>query len=109
VHLITKEALALYAKHLRPGGVVAFHVTNRFLDLVPVVDGIAKANGMEAVWIHDEGDDALANRSDWVLVSHNHPLLSSPRIATAASPIPAHPEWRVWTDDFNNLFEVLRR
>jgi SAM-dependent methyltransferase len=109
VHLITKEALALYARQLRADGVVAFHVTNRFLDLVPVVDGIARANGMEAVWIHDEGDAALANRSDWVLVSRNHALLASPRIATAASPIPPHPEWRVWTDDFNNLFEVLRR
>ena len=109
VHLITAEALALYAKHLRPGGLIAFHVTNRFLDLVPVVAGIAAANGMQAVWIHDEGDDALANRSDWVLVSNNRALLASPRIADAASPITPHPEWSVWTDDFNNLFEVLRR
>jgi SAM-dependent methyltransferase len=109
VHLITAEALALYAKHIRPGGLIAFHVTNRFLDLVPVVAGIAAANGMQAVWIHDEGDDALANRSDWVLVSNNRTLLASPRIADAASPITPHPEWRVWTDDFNNLFEVLRR
>ena len=109
VHLITSEALALYAKHLRPGGVVAFHVTNRFLDLVPVVAGIAAANGMEAVWIHDEGETALANRSDWVLVSKNHALLASPRIADAATPIDAHRDWRVWTDDFNNLFQVLRR
>jgi SAM-dependent methyltransferase len=108
VHLITQEALALYDKHLREGGVVAFHVTNRFLDLVPVVADIAKANGMEAVWIHDEGGDTFANRSDWVLVSRNGPLLASPRIASAATPIPDHADWRVWTDDFNNLFQVLR-
>lgn len=108
VHLITREALALYAKHLRPGGVVAFHVTNRFLDLVPVVAGIAKANGMDAVWIHDEGG-ALASRSDWVLVSRDRALLASPRIAAAATPIPEHRDWGVWTDDFNNLFQVLRR
>ena len=109
VHLITSEALALYAKHLRPGGVIAFHVTNRFLDLVPVVAGIAAANGMEAVWIHDEGTASLASRSDWVLVSKNHALLASPRIADAASPIDAHANWRVWTDDFNDLFQALRR
>lgn len=108
VHLITSEALALYAKHLRPGGAVAFHVTNRFLDLVPVVAAIAAANHMHAVWIRDEGEDALANRSDWVLVSSNRKLLESPRIADASTPIEAHPEWRVWTDDFNNLFQVLR-
>ena len=109
VHLITSEALALYAKHLRPGGVVAFHVTNRFLDLVPVVAGIAAANGMQAVWIRDDGESALASRSDWVLVSNNRALLASTRIADAATPIEVHKEWRVWTDDFNNLFEVLRR
>lgn len=108
VHLITKEALALYAKHLREGGVVAFHVTNRFLDLVPVVADIAQANGMEAAWIHDEGVDTFGNRSDWVLVSRNRALLASPRIASAATPIPEHAGWRVWTDDFNNLFQVLR-
>ena len=109
VHLITSEALALYAKHLRPGGVVAFHVTNRFLDLVPVVAGIAAANGMDAVWIHDEGRAPLSSRSDWVLVSKNRALLASPRIADAASPIETHAGFRVWTDDFNDLFEVLHR
>jgi hypothetical protein len=108
VHLITSEALVLYAKHVKPGGVIAFHVTNRFLDLVPVVAGIAAANGMQAVWIHDEGDNVLANRSDWVLVSRNRELLAEPRIANAASAIEPHPGWRVWTDDFNNLFQVLR-
>jgi hypothetical protein len=107
VHLITLEALALYASHLREGGVVAFHVTNRFLDLVPVVGAIAKANGMDAAWIHDEGGP-LGNRSDWVLVSRNRVLLASPRIAGAVTPIPDHPGWRVWSDDFNNLFQVLR-
>ncbi|HEY7788125.1 MAG TPA: fused MFS/spermidine synthase, partial [Casimicrobiaceae bacterium] len=109
VHLITSEALTLYAKHLKPGGVIAFHVTNRFLDLVPVVAALAAAHRMEAVWIHDEGDDVLANRSDWVLVSGNRDLLAQPRIAGAATPIKAHPDWRLWTDDFNNLFQVLRR
>jgi SAM-dependent methyltransferase len=109
VHLITSEALALYAKHIKPDGVVAFHVTNRYLDLVPVVEALATANHMQALWIHDEGEDVLASRSDWVLVSRNRALLAQPRIADAASLIKPHPEWRVWTDDFNNLFQVLRR
>ena len=109
VHLITSEALALYVKHLKPGGVVAFHVTNRFLDLVPVVDALAAAQHLHAVWIRDEGEDVLASRSDWVLVSANRELLASPRIAGAATPIKPRPDWRLWTDDFNNLFQVLRR
>ncbi|MGE5170870.1 MAG: spermidine synthase [Rudaea sp.] len=109
VHLITSEALGLYLEHVKPDGVVAFHVTNRYLDLVPVVGALAAAHHVEAVWIHDDGDNALANRSDWVLVSRNAALLASPRIADAATPIPQHPEWRLWTDDFNNLVQVFRR
>ena len=109
VHLITSEALALYAKHVKPTGVIAFHVTNRFLDLVPVVAALADAHGMQAVYIHDEGTDVFASRSDWVLVSNNRDLLANPKIADAATPIERHPDWRVWTDDFNNLFQVLRR
>ena len=84
-------------------------MTNRYLDLVPVVESLAIANHMQAVWIHDEGEDVLASRSDWVLVSSNRELLAQPRIAGAASLIKSHPDWRVWTDDFNNLFQVLRR
>jgi SAM-dependent methyltransferase len=109
VHLITAEALALYVRHVKPDGVIAFHVTNRFLDLVPVVGALAESQGLEAVWIHDEGADTLGNRSDWVLVSRNRALLAKPRIADAATPIQLHPEWRLWTDDFNNLFQVFRR
>lgn len=109
VHLITSEALALYAKHVKPGGVIAFHLTNRYLDLVPVVDALATANHLRAVWIHDEGEEVLASRSDWVLVSGNRELLAQPRIANAATPITPHADWRLWTDDFNNLFQVLRR
>jgi MFS family permease len=109
VHLITSEALALYAKHVKPTGVIAFHVTNRFLDLVPVVAALADARGMQAVYIHDEGLDVLASRSDWVLVSGNRELLAKTQIADAATPIERRPDWRLWTDDFNNLFQVLRR
>jgi len=109
VHLITSEALGLYLRHMNPDGVIAFHVTNRYLDLVPVVAALARAHGMRAVWIRDPGTDVLASKSDWVLVSNNSALLSNPRIAGAATPIKERPDWRLWTDDFNNLFQVLRR
>ena len=109
VHLITSEALGLYLRHMKPDGVIAFHVTNRYLDLVPVVAALARAHGMRAVWIPDPGVDVLASKSDWVLVSNNTALLANPRIAGAATPIHERPDWRLWTDDFNNLFQVLRR
>ncbi len=109
VHLITSEALGLYIRHMKPDGVIAFHVTNRYLDLVPVVAALARAHGMQAVSVRDEGDAPLASSSDWVLVSNNSALLSNPRIAEATKPIEERPDWRLWTDDFNNLFQVLRR
>ena len=109
VHLITVEALRLYARNLKPDGVVAFHVTNRYLELVPVVKALADACGMQAAWIRDEGEDVLASRSDWVLVSNNRDLLAKSRIGEATTEIPARPEIKAWTDDFNNLFQVLHR
>jgi SAM-dependent methyltransferase len=108
VHLITAEALAIYEKHVKPDGVIAFHVTNRFLDLIPVVDALAKARGLSAVWIADDGEAAVASRSDWILVSRDPSRLAAPRIAEVAQPLPARPDWRLWTDDFNNLVQVLK-
>jgi hypothetical protein len=108
VHLITYEAVAIYRRHVKPNGVIAFHVTNRFLDLVPVVDALARAHGMEAVWIADDGQGSMSSRSDWVLVGTNRELLASPRLAEASAPIEPRPDWRLWTDDYNNLVQVLK-
>ena len=109
VHLITVEALDVYRRHMKPDGVIAFHVTNRYLDLVPVVDALAKARGMRVAWIDDDPDDPMASRSDWVLLTATGDVLDRPRVAEATTPIQSHPEWRLWTDDFNNLFQVLKR
>ena len=61
VHLITREAVEVYLRHMKPDGVIAFHVTNRYLDLVPVVEGIAHELDLHALWISDPGDDPLGN------------------------------------------------
>lgn len=108
VHLITREAVAIYRRHLKPDGVLAFHVTNRFLDLVPVVDALAKEAGLAATLVSDDGAGALASRSDWVLLSADPERLAHARIAEAAEPLRERPDWRLWTDDFNNLVQVLK-
>ena len=108
VHLITAEALDIYRRHMKPGGVIAFHVTNRFLDLVPVVKALADHAGLHAVWVRDDGEGALASRSDWVLLSDEDTVLDAPRVAEVSSEFVEHPEWRLWTDDFNNLVQVLK-
>ena len=108
IHLITREAMQVYLRHMRPDGVVAFHVTNRFLALAPVVEKIALAQGLHVAFVHDEAEDSDLRRTDWVLVSPSAQRLQVPLIQTATSAIQPIPGLRLWTDDFNNLFGVLK-
>jgi SAM-dependent methyltransferase len=108
VHLITREAMAVYLRHLKPGGVVAFHVTNRFLHLAPVVKRIADADGLHAALIADDAGHSDLASTDWVLVTREPGLLAREEIAKAASAIQEIRGLGVWTDDFNNLFQILK-
>jgi SAM-dependent methyltransferase len=108
VHLITSEALAIYRRHMKPGGIIAFHVTNRFLNLIPVVEALAHAHDMHVIHIADDGEDSLTSRSDWVLLSDSRELFDRPELAEAATEIVPRRDWRLWTDDFNNLVQVLK-
>lgn len=104
VHLLTSEALAVYVRHIRPGGIIAFHVTNRSLDLVPVVQRLARAHGLKAAHVTNGG----AFEADWVLLSSDPAFFDLPLIKDVTSPIKPRPAWRLWTDDFNNLVQVLK-
>jgi SAM-dependent methyltransferase len=108
VHLITREALAVYLKHLRPGGVVAFHVTNRHLNLAPVVRKLAQDARALAVLVHDDAEHSALRRTDWVLVGRDAQVFRHTEILEAVKPFPTIPGLAVWTDDFNNLFDVLK-
>src|SRR5205823_5347332 len=112
VHLITREALGVYLRHVTPHGIVAFHVSNRFLDLVPVVARIAREHAVHAVVVRDEpddDDDSLRSKSDWVLVSRDVAALQAPAIVDAgAVPAEDRPDWRTWTDDYSNLIQILK-
>jgi hypothetical protein len=108
VHLITKEAMAVYLRHMKPDGILAFHVTNRFLQLAPVVKRIADEYKLHVALISDEADDNDLAKTDWILVSRNPGQLARDRIAKASSDITEIPGLRLWTDDFNNLFQILK-
>jgi len=108
VHLITAEALDIYRRHVKSDGIIAFHVTNRYLNLAPVVEALATSRGLRSVLVADDGDESLSSKSDWVLVAANQAVLDKAPIAEAAKPIEARPGWRLWTDDFNNLVQVLK-
>lgn len=110
VHLITSEALDLYRRHLQPNGIVAFHVSNRYLDLPPVVQQLADHAGMTTAFISTDDDsphDLFG--ADWVLVTRDARFLAQAPVATARKTrIPEPAGLRRWTDDYNSLLPILR-
>ena len=108
VHLITKEAMAVYLNHVKPGGAIVFHVTNRFLKLAPVVKQIADELGLYTALIVDEADETAFSKTDWVIVTRDKSLIEKEAIAKKSGEIVTIPGLRLWTDDFNNLFQILK-
>jgi spermidine synthase len=108
VHLITAEAIKLYQRHLAPGGIIAFHVSNNYLSLGPVVQEQADHAGLHAVMVSTaDDDDTGAFSSDWVLVTANEKFLELPEIASASAKIEPKPGLRLWTDDYSSLLPIL--
>ncbi|MBV9265204.1 MAG: fused MFS/spermidine synthase [Acidobacteriaceae bacterium] len=109
VHLLTREAFELYRRHLKPDGVLAFHVSNQYLDLADVVRTLAEQAGYRAVLVHNHVDeDSLILAADWVLVTRNSTILQNEGIKHHTIPFEARRNMRIWTDDYNNLFQVLK-
>ncbi len=108
-HLMTYEAMGVYLKNMKPDGVIAFHVTNRFLHLAPVVKRIADEHGLHTMLVADDPESGsdLAN-TDWVLVSRSKAALENKRITESQEAIGEIPGLRLWTDSFNNLFKILK-
>ena len=102
IHLLTEEAFALYFRHLKPQGVLAVHVSNRFLDLPPVVEASARALGARAVRMDGPEDQANAIfTATWMLVDRAG-LSNGKSTEAAERRVP------VWTDDYSNLLTILK-
>lgn len=107
VHLLTREALALYFQHLAPGGAIAIHVTNKHLDLAPVVKLAANDQRAHAVMIHNSPEeDRRIYFSSWVIVTKDDDL--DRKLNWLSSPIKGNGRLRLWTDDYSNLFTILK-
>jgi hypothetical protein len=108
IHLLTREGFSQYWRHLKPGGVLAVHVSNLYIDLAPIVALAARQDGKIARMISDQGHDNDAeDLSDWVLVSANPAFFAAPGLATA-QPVAISPSLKPWTDDYSNLWRSLR-
>jgi SAM-dependent methyltransferase len=114
MHLVTREAMATYVRHLKPDGVIVFQATNRFVDIAPVVERLAAAFGMTAVLVSDSpestsGPDYWISGTDQIIVTRNERLLAAEPIRSAAQRLPPQPDFRLWTDDYYNLLRILKR
>ena len=113
MHLVTREAMATYVRHLKPDGVIVFQATNRFVDIAPVVERLAAEFGMTAVLVSDapegsEGAEYWASATDQIIVTKNARLLAAEPIRSVARTLMPRPGFRVWTDDFYNLLHILK-
>ncbi|MCU0804689.1 MAG: fused MFS/spermidine synthase [Burkholderiales bacterium] len=109
VHLLTREAFATYLRHVRPGGVLALHISNRYLDLAPVLQQLAGHFGKYALKIEADGDDAAGTyNTTWVLIADSPGALEAVGLASAGTPLDAEAAVRLWTDDYSNLLKLAR-
>ena len=110
VHLLTREAFALYFRHLQPQGVLAVHISNQYLDLQPVVAGAASLLGKEAVIVNHDVNNSNSGvyPSTWILVASGRGFLGQVAIEKAGQILPpaGHPE--LWTDNYSSLWKVLK-
>ncbi len=109
LHLLTTQALALYRRHLAPGGILAFHISNQHVNLGPPIALVAASAGMQARLVSSTADQEPGEFSaSWVLVTDNDAFLNQPIVAVHAKPIRPKAGLRVWTDDYSALLPVLR-
>jgi hypothetical protein len=109
VHLLTREAMAVYFRHLKPGGLLAVNSTNTFLDLRPVVERAAAAFGKIAVLydLNPPEDDVLCYHSRWVIVADPSIRWTAPDLFGAGQLLNPYPNFRTWTDDFSSLWGIF--
>jgi spermidine synthase len=109
VHLVTKEAFALYLEHLAPDGIIAAHITNLHLDLQPVFWQLAKYYGLSIVRINYAGDSNGGYASHWILLARDPALLEIPAIRDRAVDLNGYStNLKLWTDDYSNLLQILK-
>ncbi|HEY6350096.1 MAG TPA: fused MFS/spermidine synthase [Candidatus Angelobacter sp.] len=117
IHLITREAFVEYFRHLNSDGILAIHVSNKYLDLVPVVARIAEDMGKRAISVYDTGDEkndpnwdeaSDPTDNDWVLVASKPEIFDDPIFkATSVEKAETKPGVGLWTDNFSNVLRIL--
>ncbi len=108
IHLLTVEAFGAYLRHLAGEGVLALHVTNRYLDLKPVVRGAARALSLHVEHVPSLEKGMLWS-SDWMLVARGRAFFEDEVVSAATLPRLPRAGEVLWTDDWSNLLRVVKR
>ena len=109
MHLLTTQAMALYQRHLAPGGIIAFHISNQHVDLEPEILLLAQSAGMPVKRISNPANEETGVfSSTWMLVSNNAGFFADPEVVAHAKDPFLHPGLRLWTDDYSTLLPILR-
>ena len=113
LHLITREAVRIYLRKLAPRGVLAFHISNLYLDLQPVLGSLARDAGLVCLVNNDTAVDENDIRngkfpSQWAVMARQPGDLAALARNPGWKPLPAIPRARVWTDDFSNVWTIIR-
>jgi hypothetical protein len=110
VHLLTREAFDVYWSHLNSNGVLAFHISNNYFDLSPVVAKQATLFGKQALKVKTPAEDGGSTAAEWVVVTDNQGLLRDRSFSDVAMPIETFFESQeVWTDDYSDLLGTLKK
>jgi hypothetical protein len=110
MHLLTLECFELYWKHLNPDGIMAIHVSNNHLNLVPIVRGLAAHPKVDkpAIWVYgDQNEDQQLSSCSWILVTDNQEFLEDPLVKMEQSDwLDNDPPPLVWTDDYGAILQI---
>jgi hypothetical protein len=109
VHLLTAEAFGVYFRHVRAGGIVAVHISNRYLDLKPVLREAVARLGKHARIVDEDGNDERGTYgSTWVLVTESPQIFAQAPLEGAVEPLESTRTVRLWTDDYSDPWGILK-
>jgi hypothetical protein len=110
VHLITREAFGIYFRHLKPNGILAVNISNTYLNLEPVMERAANYYGKAGLVYHftPEDDDTICFGCFWALIMDHATLDAHPELRKDAKVLRQERPFRMWTDDFSNMFSILK-
>ncbi len=110
MHLLTREAYATYRRHLKPDGVLAINISNRYLDLEPIIAQAAQEMGWSGVVVYDEGNsESYYVSNTWILLSKSSAVFADPNFQGADTTVlQPRKGFRAWTDDYSNIIQILR-